>query len=201
MKKILLPLIASSILLGANLDNIMLDMKNKNYTQAIEELKKIPKKNAQINFLLGKAYFDRHLIYSDYKNAYNYLNKAKTPKAYYYLAKMYQKGLWVKKDLSEAIRYYKLSNTKEAKYELAKLYIKGIEVLKNPKIGLKYLKESAKEGYTKAQTMLGKLYLSTNDIVDKDLSKAAKWLYLSNKTKKSKEIDELWEKYKLYKYL
>jgi len=199
MKKVLIVFI-SSILFGANLDSIMMDMNNHNYNIAIKKLKKL-KPTPKRDFLLGKAYYEKHFLYSDYKHAFEYFKKAKTPKAYYYIAKMYQKGLWVKKDISEAIRYYKLSNTKEAKYELAKLYIKGIEVLKNPKIGLKYLKESAKEGYTKAQTMLGKLYLSTNDIVDKDLSKAAKWLYLSNKTKKSKEIDELWEKYKLYKYL
>jgi TPR repeat protein len=201
MKKLILPLIVSSILFGANLDNIVADLNNKNYLQAIEKLKKL-KKNPQIYFLLGKSYFKRHLVYSDYKHAYEYFKKAKTPKSYYYIAKMYQKGLWVKKDINEAIRYYKLSNTKEAKYELAKLYIEGKDILKNPKIGLKLLKESAKEGYNKAQYMLGKLYLTNNDIVDKDLTKAAKWLYLAkNNNLNSKEINQIWEKYKLYKYL
>jgi len=201
MKKILLPLITSSILMGLTLDDVMLSLNNKNYDAVIKELSKNKKKDKQQNFLLGKAYFDRHFLYSDYKHAFEYFKKAKTPKAYYYIAKMYQKGLWVKKDISEAIRYYKLANTKEAKYELAKLYIEGKDVLKNPKIGLNYLKESAKEGYAKAQIMLGKLYLSNNDIVDKDLTKAAKWLYLANKDKKSPEIEKIWNKYKLYKYL
>ena len=198
MKKVLIVFI-SSILFGANLDSIMMDMNNHNYNIAIKKLKKL-KPTPKRDFLLGKAYYEKHFLYSDYKHAFEYFKKAKTPKAYYYIAKMYQKGLWVKKDISEAIRYYKLSNTKEAKYELAKLYIEGKYVLKDPKEGLKLLKESAKEGYQKAQIMLGKLYLSNNEIVDKNLHKAAKWLYLSAHNKNNKEINKIWKEYKLYKY-
>jgi TPR repeat protein len=177
----------------------MIDIDNKKFDEAIQKLKTLPQ-NTQTNFLLGKVYYKKHLLYSDYKHAFEYFKKAKTPKAYYYIAKMYQKGLWVKKDLSETIRYYKLSNTKEAKYELAKLYIEGKYVLKDTKEGLNLLKESAKDGYQKAQIMLGKLYLSNNEIVDKNLHKAAKWLYLAAHDKNNKEINEIWKEYKLYKY-
>jgi len=197
MKKIILPLL-TSFLFATNLDTVMLDLDKNKYDDAIKILKQQPK-SPQVNFLLGKAYYKRHLTYTDYILAMKYLKKAKTNKAYYYIGKMYQNGLGVKQNINEAIRYYKLSNTKEAKYELAKMYIDGKYVLKNPKLALKLLKSSAKEGYDKAQLLLGKLYLTDNEIVDKDLKKAAKWLYLAAQNG-NEEAKHLWNKYKLYKF-
>jgi len=139
------------------------------------------------------------LTYTDYIFAIKYFKKAKTPQSFYYLGKMYQNGLGTKKDIKEAIRYYKLSNTKEAKYELAKMYLDGKYLLKDPKIAINLLKDSAKEGYDKAQLLLGKLYLEPNEIMDKDLREAAKWLYLSAQNG-NQEAKDLWNKYKLYKF-
>ena len=197
MKKIILPLI-TSFLFASNLDTVMLDLDKQKYDEAIKVLKQQPN-TPQVNFLLGKAYYQRHLTYTDYSLAMKHFKQAKTAKSYYYIAQMYQKGLGVKKNIDEAIRYYKLSDTKEAKYELAKMYVDGKYVLKNPDLALELLKSSAKEGYNKAQFLLGKLYLNDNEIVNKDLRKAAKWLYLSAQNG-NKEAKELWNKYKVYKF-
>jgi TPR repeat protein len=200
MKKLILPVLTASVLFANNidnkLDNIIVELNNHNYNKVIQELKKLPE-NKQINFLLGKAYFEKHLTYSNYETAFKYFKKAKTPNSYYYLGKMYQNGLGVKENISEAIRYYKLADTKEAKFELAKLYIDGKYVLKTHKLGLKLLKDSAKSGYDKAQFFLGKLYLEDNSIVSKDLEEAAKWLYMSAHNNNFKEAKELWDKYNL----
>jgi len=197
MKKLLLLPIMGSLLLATNLDNIMLNLNNKNYDKAITLLKQ-QKETKQIDFLLGEAYYKRHLTYTDYKLAMKYLKKAKTPKSYYYIAKMYENGLGVKKDINEAIRYYKLSNTKEAKYELAKYYLEGKYLLKDPKIAIKLLKESAKEGCTKAQYLLGKLYLD-DTILPQNFKEAAKWLYLAAQNGDDK-AKALWNKYKLWRF-
>jgi len=197
MKKFILPLIVT-LLFASNLDDIMIKLNNHNYKEAIKLLKN-QKETSQVDFLLGKAYFDRHLTYTDYILAMKYFQKAKTPKSYYYIAKMYQLGLGVDKDIKTAIRYFNLSNTKEAKYELAKLYLEGEYVLKDRKLGLKLLKESAKIGYDKAQFLLGKLYTTDNEFVEKDFREAAKWLFLSAHNG-NLEAKELWDKYKLYKY-
>ena len=203
MKKILLPLIASSILFSSNiddsLDKVMINLNNKNYDEAILQLKQLPP-SEQIDFLLGKAYFEKHLTYTDYKFALSYFQKVNTPKAYYYLATMYRYGLGVDPNMSEAIRYYKLSNTKESKYQLAKIYLEGDYLLKKPKTGLKLLEQSAKMGYNDAQFELGKLYLNDNEVVEQDLYKASKWIYLSAHKHNFQKAKELWNKYRLYKY-
>jgi len=197
MKKIILPLL-TSFLFASNLDTVMLNLDKENYDEAIKILKQ-QKETPKVDFLLGKAYFQRHLTYTDYILAFKYFKKANTPQSLYYLGKMYQNALGVKRDIKEAIRYYKLSNTKEAKYELAKMYLEGRYVLKNPDLGLELLKSSAKEGYNKAQFLLGKLYLNDNEFVDRDLRKAAKWLYLAAQNGNI-EAKNLWNKYKLYKF-
>ena len=197
MKKIILPLI-SSMLFASNLDTAMLELTNKHYDNAINLLKQ-QKETKQIDFLLGKAYYERHLTYTDYSIALKYLSKAQTKQSFYYIGKLYQNGLGVEKNIQEAMRYYNLANTKEANYALAKLYLDGKEVIKNKKIALVLLKESAKKGYNKAQFLLGKLYLTENDIVEQDFREAAKWLYLSAYNGNS-EAKKLWDKYKLYRY-
>jgi len=197
MKKIILPLL-TSFLFASNLDNVMLDLDTNNYNEAIKILKQ-QKETPQVDFLLGKAYFLRHLTYTDYILAMKYFKKAKTKQSFYYIGKMYQNALGVKRNIKEAIRYYKLSNTKEAKYDLAKMYLDGKYILKDPKVALKLLKESAKEGYEKAQLLLGKLYLESNEVVDKDLREASKWLYLAAQNG-NQEAKNLWNKYKLYKF-
>jgi len=197
MKKLILPLIGS-LLFASNLDNVMIEFDKHNYDKVIQLLKQ-EKENKNIDFLLGKAYFQRHLTYTDYKFALKYFQKAKTNKSFYYLGKMYELGLGVEKNIPKAIRYYNMSNTKEAKYELAKFYLNGKYVLKDRKNGLKLLKESAKAGYDKAQFLLGKLYTTDNDLVEKDLRKAAKWLYLSSHNG-NLEAKKLWDKYKLYRF-
>jgi len=197
MRKLILPLITSA-LFASNLDTAMLALTNKNYNEAIKLLKQ-QKETKQIDFLLGKAYYERHLTYTDYSIALKYLNKAKTKQSFYYIGKLYQNGLGVEKNIQEAIRYYNLANTKEAKYTLGKLYLEGKEVIKNKKLALKLLKEAAKKGCEKAQFILGKLYLTENDIVEQDFRKAAKWLYLSAHNG-NLEAKKLWNKYKLYRY-
>ena len=204
MKKIILSLIVGSMLFAENsgntLDKVMLDLSNKNFDSAITQLKSM-KETPKIDFLIGKAYFDKHLTYTDYKLAYNYLKKSNTPQALYYIAKMYEKGLFVKQDMKEAIRYFKNSNTKEAKYRLAMIYLKGEYVLKDPKEGLKLLQASAKAGYNLAKFELGKLYLSDNEIVDKDLEQAAKWIFLAQDDDNLRPAaQKIWNKYKLYLY-
>jgi len=199
MKRLILPLLTS--ILFANDNNInqaIINLENTHYDKAIQQLKEMPE-NQQRDFLLGKAYYERHLTYTDYKFALQYFQKAKTPRAYYYLAQMYEKGMGVEKDIFQAIEYYKLSNTKEAKYELAQFYLTGEYTLKNPDISLSLLKESAKAGYNKAQFLLGKLYLTDNDVTNKNLSEAAKWLFLAAQNGNS-EARKLWNKYKLYRY-
>ena len=201
MRKVLLSLLAVGFLFAedVNLDDVMVDLNNKKFDEAIKKLKQLPQSQNR-DFLLAKAYYDKHLTFTDYELAYNYFQSANTPKANYYLAKMYEKGLGVDVNMDEAIRYYKLSNTKEANFELAKIYLEGKYPLKNPKIGLELLKSSANAGYAKAQFMLGKLYLSDNEIVDKNLQEAAKWIYLAAKNGNFRPAKEIWEKYKLYKY-
>jgi len=197
MKKLILPLFAS-LLFANNINQAIIELEKKHYDKAIEELKTL-QENKQIDFLLGKAYYERHQTYTDYTFALKYFKKAKTPKAYYYLAQMFQKGLGVEKNILDAINYYKQSDTKEAKYELAKFYLNGEYTLKNPDLALKLLKDSAKAGYDKAQYLLGKLYLTDNDVTDKDLTQAAKWLFLSAQNG-NLEAKNLWNKYKLYRY-
>jgi TPR repeat protein len=189
MKKMILPIIGLLFTLNAN---------EINYTQQINELRN--KKLSSVDaYKLANAYYHRHLTYTDYQKALKYFKIAKTKKSYYYLAQMYQKGLGVNKNLEKAIHYYKLSNTKEAKYELAKLYLYNKHILKQPRTALSLLKKSAKAGYDKAQLLLGKLYLTNNNLVDKDLHKASKWIYLSAE-KGNQEAIKIWDKEKLYKY-
>jgi len=197
MKKLILPLV-STILFASNLDNVMIDFNNHNYDNAIKLLKQ-EKETKQVDFLLGKAHFEKHLTYTDYIIAMKYFQKAKTKQSFYFIGKMYLEGLGVNKNISKALRYFNLSNTKEAKYELAKLYLEGKYVLKDKKLALKLLRDSAKAGYEKAQFLLGKLYTTDNDIVEKDFKKAAKWLYLSSHNG-NLEAKSLWDKYKLYRY-
>jgi TPR repeat protein len=197
MKKIILPLI-SSVLFASTLDTAVLELTSNNYNKAIKLLKS-QKETKQIDFLLGKAYYKRHLTYTDYSLAMKYFKKANTKQSLYYIGKLYQEGLGVNKNIQAAIRYYNLSNTKEAQYELGKLYLEGKYVIKNKKLALKLLKESAKKGCTKAQLTLGKLYLTDNDFVEKDFRKAAKWLYLSAHNG-DLEAKKLWNQYKLYRY-
>jgi len=199
MKKILLPLI-SSVLFASNLDTAVLNIAEKNYNQAIQLLKQEKKKTKQVEFLLGQAYFERHLTYTDYKFALEHFKKAGTKKSLWYLGKMYENGLGVKRDIHTAINYFKKANTKESNFELAKIYLNGKYLLKNPKLGFQLLEKSAKAGYAKAQLLLGKFYLTNNSLVDKDLTQAAKWLYLSNHNG-NLEAKQLWNKYKLYRYL
>jgi len=179
--------------------DIMIDFNNHNYNKVIYQLKKM-KPSEQINFLIGKAYFEKQRSLTDFKFALEYFKKSTSPQAYYYLGKMYAKGLGVSPNLSEAVRYFKMSNTKEANYELGMLYINGNIILRNPKLALSLLKRAAKFGYDKAQFELGKLYLGNNSIVEQDLSLAAKWLYLSGHNNNFKEAQQLWDKYQLYKY-
>jgi TPR repeat protein len=207
MKRVIIPMIALSFLLGEegnntaiNLDKMMLEINNKQYDKAIEQLEVIKKKDAQIHFLLGKAYFNKHLAYTDYKFAFQHFQKAKTSEAYYYLGLMYENGLGVPQNIKEALRYYKISTTKEAKYRLAMIYLEGKYVLKDPQKGLELLKRAAKMGDPRAQYELGKLYLTDNDIVTKNLEEAAKWIYLSASNGNFKPAQELWNRYKLYNY-
>ena len=207
MKRVIIPMIALSFLLGEegnntaiNLDKMMLEINNKQYDKAIEQLEVIKKKDAQIHFLLGKAYFNKHLAYTDDKFAFQHFQKAKTSEAYYYLGLMYENGLGVPQNIKEALRYYKISTTKEAKYRLAMIYLEGKYVLKDPQKGLELLKRAAKMGDPRAQYELGKLYLTDNDIVTKNLEEAAKWIYLSASNGNFKPAQELWNRYKLYNY-
>ena len=199
MKKlILLPILATSFIMASNIDDAIKNIQSKEYTKAINILKQ-QKETKKVDCLLGKAYYQRHLTYTDYILAAKYLTKAKTANANYYLGKLYEKGLGVKQNINKALNYYKISNTKEANFALSNLYLKGKYILKNPKLAILYLKKSAKQGYDKAQYLLGKMYLKGNEALNKDLSKAAKWLKASTKNGEMK-AKKLWEEYKLYKY-
>jgi len=200
-KFILIPIITTSILLASNtnLDESIKNIKEKEYTKVINRLNQL-KETKNINYLLGKAYFERHLTYSDYKLAAKYLEKSKMHNANYYLGELYEKGLGVKQNINKAIQYYKKSNTGKANFKLYELYQKGEYVLKNPKIAMDYLKKAANKGYDKAQYILGKIYLMGNKFTNKDLNKAAKWLKKSTHNGKLK-AKELWNKYQLYKYI
>jgi TPR repeat protein len=203
MKKLILPILSASILFGASnttdLDKIMIELNNHNYNKAIYQLKKLPS-SQKIDFLIGKAYFDKQRTITDYKFALKYLKKSNSPKAYYYIAKIYANGLGVDKNIQKAINYFRMSNTKESNYALAMLYINGKVLLKNPRLALSLLKKSAKLGYPEAQFELGKLYLGNNEIVEQNLEEASKWLYLSVHNHNFKEAQKLWDKYQLYRY-
>jgi len=200
MKKILLPLLASSLFAVSS--NILKALENMNLTpndKVIEILKK-EKGGEEINFLLGKAYFNRHLTYTDYQLAHKYFEKVGDSQSKYYLGKLYEKGLGVKQDINKAIRYFETSKTPESYFALANLYLKGEFVLKNPHKAILLLKESAKAGYPQAQLLLGKLYLTGFSILDKDWNEAAKWIYLSAKNG-DLEAKQLWDKNRLYRFL
>ena len=207
MKKlVILPALLSLTFASNNIDSIVLEINNAKYTKAIYDLKRL-KENKQIDYLLGLAYYKRHLTETDYKFAYQYFTKSNNQKAYYYLGMMYKKGLYVTKNIKKAIEYFKKANTKEAKYELAKLYLNGIGVLKNPALGWKLLGQSASTGYDKAQLLVGKIYLSPYKygftdpaIVHQDNTEAAKYIYLAG-TNGNAEAKKLWDKYELYRFI
>jgi len=199
MKKLLLiPFITTSFIFASNIDEAKSYIKQHEYTKAINLLNKV-KENKKVDYLLGLAYYKRHLTYADYKLAKLYLSKVNNSKAYFYLANMYENELGGKIDMKKAIKYYKIANTKEANYKLALIYLKGKGVLKEPKIGVKYLQRAAHQGCAKAQYLLGKLYLTGNEALNKNLNLAAKWLKQANKNG-IKKVNNLWNKYKLYKY-
>jgi TPR repeat protein len=200
MKKILLPLLTTYLLATpTNMEIALGKLNSGDYDKAIQLLKQ-EKENAQVDLLLGKAYFKRHLTYTDYQFALKYFQKAGNLQAKYYLGLLYEKGLGVKQNITKAIRYLEESKTPEADYTLANLYLNGKYVLKNPHKAISLLQDSAKAGYSKAQLLLGKLYLKGVSIIDKDWNEAAKWIYLSAKNG-SLEAKKLWDKNKLYRFL
>jgi len=200
MKKILLPLLTSYLLAVPNNMEIALENMNlKNYDEVIKILKK-EKETKEVDFLLGKAYFKRHLTYTDYQLAFQYFMKVNNLQSKYYIAQLYEKGLGVKQDINKAIRYFETSKTPEGYYALANLYMNGKYVLKNPHKAIALLKKSAKVGYSKSQLLLGKLYLKGVSIIDKDWNEAAKWIYLSAKNGNI-EAKKLWDNNRLYRFL
>jgi TPR repeat protein len=186
--------------LFGNVDEAQILIEKKEFTKAINILKPLALQgDLRANYLLGKAYFERKMTYTDYKFAKKYFELSNYPNANLYLAKMYKDGLGVKEDIQKSIYYLKELNSPESNYILYKLYSKGELTIKDLKSALNYLKSSAESGYQKAQYILGELYLTNNKIVDKNLSLAAKWLKTAtnNGCKKSKE---LWNKYQLWRF-
>jgi len=200
MKKLLLiPFITTSFIFASNIDEAKKYINQHEYTKAINLLNKV-KENKKVDYLLGLAYYKRHLTYGDYKLARLYLSKVKNKTdAHLYLANMYENELGGKIDMKKAIKHYKIANTKEANYKLGVIYLEGKYVLKDPKTGVKYLQRSAHQGCAKAQYLLGKLYLTGNEALNKNLTLAAKWLKEASQNG-IKESKELWDKYKLYQY-
>jgi len=202
MKKlILIPLITTYIL--------AVDLSNETDNQLLEEfhkkIEKIEKVNdfTKRNFLLGKAYFNRHLTLTDYKKALEYFKKANTNKSKYYLGLIYLNGLGVKQNVKKGIELLKEANTGDSLYELGKLYIYGKYVLQNPRRGVDYLKKAAKKDNKEAKILLGTLYINGFYGINKNLEKAAQYIFsaTNNGTNFDKETKEIWEKYKLYNYI
>ena len=72
MRKVLLSLLAVGFLFAedVNLDDVMVDLNNKKFDEAIKKLKQLPQSQNR-DFLLAKAYYDKHLTFTDYELAYN----------------------------------------------------------------------------------------------------------------------------------
>ena len=200
MKKIILSSILALSLFGNNIDNAQLLINKHEYTKAINLLKPLALKgNLRANYLLGKAYFKRKETCSDFKLAKKYLEDSNYPNANLYLGKIYQLGLGVKENTQKAIYYLKELNSPESNYLLYKIYSQGKGMIKDTTTALKYLQLSAKNGYKNAQYALGKLYLTNNAIVDKNLELASKWLKSASENGSKKAI-ELWNKHQLWRF-
>jgi len=198
MKKLLAIALISSSIFASNLSEAAQELTEGNYNDVIEILSKM-KESRQRDMLLAKAYFNRHLSFTDYKMAYKYFFKAHTNEALYYLGIMNLKGLGCEKNIQRGIKYLKESHHPKALYELAKFYLNGQYVLKDPKEAIKLLKQASKKGSKQAQALLGKLYLE-GKYVEKNLQKGAELLKKSYQEGNEK-VKELWNKYDAWKFL
>jgi TPR repeat protein len=199
MKKILL-LVVTIVSLFASVEEAQKLMDKKEFDKAINLLTSLAQKgDLKASYLLGKAYFERKLTYADFKLSKKYLELSNYPQANLYLSKIYKEGLGIKEDIKKAIYYLKDLDSAEGNYILFTIYEDGKSTLKDFKSAFFYLEDSAKRGYKKAQYELGKLYLTNNKIVDKNLDLAAKWLKQASENG-CKKSQELWDKYKLWRF-
>jgi TPR repeat protein len=198
MKKLLIVSAIISSIYASNLSIAKEDIKNKNYDEAISILSEMPK-TKEIDYLLAKAYFNRHLTYTDYKLAYRLFKRSNIKDSKYYLGIMYLKGLGVDANIKRGVAYLKEANTGKSLYTLATMYLKGKYTLKNPKEAVKLLEKAAKKGYKKANLLLGKLYLE-GKYVEKNLEKGAKLIKNSYEIGNQK-AKEIWNKYQAWKYI
>lgn len=166
--------------------------------------------------LIGSPYANYSQIVESFNEgvvAYNNKDYKTAFRKWSDINKEYEKdSIWLLDINDETKRVPGLDN--RIQYELGSLYEKGLGTLKNYGKAAKLYMKSAKWNYPQAQLAVAKLMLDIleNNLIEdipkdksKGYSEAAKFiseLYENERAtdEMRKEAEELWDKYKLYKY-
>ena len=115
---------------------------------------------AESNFSKGLTAYQQH----DYATAVAWFKKGAqlgNPKAQFYLAHLYRKGLGVTKNLQEYVKWITKAAEQghvRAQYNLGIIYASGYGVTKNDQEAVKWYQKAAEHGNPEAQYLLGRMY-------------------------------------------
>lgn len=135
--------------------------------------------------LIGEMHENGEGTAQDYDKAILWYKKAAdhgSPQGKYNLGRVYQYGISVAKDYDEAYRWYELASQdfhSLSLYKLAIFEMNGWGTPQNNTLAVSHLKQSAEEGYSKAQYLLGRVYytgkLEEQIVISIDLEESRYW--------------------------
>ena len=139
-------------------------------------------RSGEVQFLLGKMYFNGKGTTKDEAVAFKWLTKAAKQgyaKAQAGIGGCYFDGIGVEKDMSKAFEWFSKAADQglaEAQYILGLYYLNGEGIVAEDMAkGFEWLSKAAEQGDADAQFDLGKCYFNGLG-VSKDLSKAVEWV-------------------------
>lgn len=147
-----------------------------NFKKAILWLEKSPiNKNCDVQYIIGKIYYDGRLGRRDHNTAFSWFKKSADqlyPKAIYKVADMYRLGEGTNYNVNAAYKYFKIGadlNDTLCIYELGICYEFGSGVNENQKEAYTLFSKAATYGLIDAEHKLAGMYeLGVNEVVEKN---------------------------------
>jgi len=133
-------------------------------------------------YRLGEMYRRGTGVPRNLELALNYLNgaaQARQPLAANTLGVMTLNGEAIGKDSAQAAQWFTIAaeqGVADSQYNLALLTFQGDGVRQNLYNALQWMRAAAANGSTKAQTAIGRLYMTGLDTMGQDIKEAKKWL-------------------------